>query len=544
MAIIYVMQDLSRSTTINIDLLDNLEEAQEDLSNNLYNAFNEKTNGLTISIPVTDRVISAFYEQLGVVNGLAGSQTAVRHLQRVLDSIDPLIDIDFREIPFYYDDPDLLEPGPNITLVMHRPGSDTISRDGDVAGLGIVDKRPESHAGLAIYHRTNSVHKTKWLMTHELGHVLGLSHLKWGDGNQYGDTGSSTGAIYWTHSDMDSVMLKGWDGYLNVLVPGNGFTVNDKAALQKIWGQEENFESVVEQRVDPNGLQLFLETDATEPSYFIRDEVQRDPWAEFQPAIDPLYRGSEETYKFAYPRLRQSDGTFRRITPNYGDHPVLDAVETNVPGRSSNNNYNFILQKNSATGAIRSVEMDEDWYEINSGKGQFYQDGTEGWYELEELFKNDINKDGIIGTSLLDQIGGIADLVINGDGKYFASGVVGWFPILDRKGKPFEGSKTREIVAINVSGTDPKDPDFKKTKSTNEAIIKLKSRKRNVYFLQELDSDWQMVGRPMYLGKPGMKTFNAVETRFGQDFNNDYLIGDTSIQKYENDDHADLFQKS
>ena len=246
--------------------------------------------------------------------------------------------------------------------------------------------------------------------------------------------------------------------------------------------------------------------------------------------------GSVELVKDQYRYLYAdpaSNGTPVNISRKNGKW--LKASKRKTPkwsliGAETVDSQNYLLWEQTASQSIRSWTCDSDWKQIKAS--QLFKPGTDGFLQLEDLFKQDVDEDGHIGPikptfSTIESLGNTAliqDEAQKAYAEYRHEG--GKIPIMSAAGQQLNiGSDASELELVGAERVD----GFNKVVWLNHQLDGIKSGIFNQRW--ELQSEGQIVF-------DDDAEFHELEVEFQQDFNLDAHIGERPKQYTLIEDHG------
>ncbi len=191
-------------------------------------------------------------------------------------------------------------------------------------------------------------------------------------------------------------------------------------------------------------------------------------------------------------------------------------------GAETANSENLLLWKQSATGAIRTWTCNSEWKQLKGGK--LFKPGTEGFVQLEEIFKQDVDENGHIGPikptyTTIESIGNTA-LIQDDDKKAYVENVYkeGKIPIVSADGLQLNiGSDASNMEMIGAERVD----------GLNKVVwldLELNGIKSGT-----LNERWELQSESGLLFDDESE-FHQLEVEFQQDFNLDTYIGEKPKQ--------------
>jgi hypothetical protein len=212
-------------------------------------------------------------------------------------------------------------------------------------------------------------------------------------------------------------------------------------------------------------------------------------------------------------RLSVQIGSAAPVKILYGGTQVFQGMFSGweTLGAESVGGVNYLTWKNVAGNYLHQWTLDENWNYVSS-QGQWGMNSFEGM-EQESKFGQDFNRDGVTGQvyELVESAGGVK-MVKDGNQRFYAQ-IASAAPVKILYGgtQVFQGmfSGWETLGAESVGGVNH---------------LMWKNVAGNYLHQWTLDGNWNLVSSQ---GAWGMQSLEglAQESRFGQDFNGDGVIG-------------------
>lgn len=189
-----------------------------------------------------------------------------------------------------------------------------------------------------------------------------------------------------------------------------------------------------------------------------------------------------------------------------------------VVGAESVQNQRYLLWENQVDGSIRSWSCDSNWKQFKASA--LFKPGSPGFYELESLFQQDVDNDGLIGAAkpILTKIESYGNTSLSQDQSKlaFVKSVDNdaEIPVYSANGQQLNvGSDASEIQLIGAEKID----------NVNHMVWRnnqLGGIKTGVF-----DQRWNLLSENDLVFSDESE-YSRLEVKFGQDFNLDEIIGE------------------
>ena len=361
------------------------------------------------------------------------------------------------------------------------------------AGIGFLDRN--TNQGWALWKEQNKSRDvpeygdaaTRTLIGHEIGHVLGLSHYK-------------------EHRPAEL------DGHIVSLMDYDsagkhvGFTALDKAALQEMYGFENDYRVISKHEGE---LGMYADESG---NIFLNTDIEYDS----RGRAEAMYRGAEDTMKFEYIRdfnsnRMSANRTIRNTSGSTEELKFVTALTTNDPILGEQNHV-FYRGSNS----LEVWGMDSDWY-ANSYRRPGIHSGRV--LSLENEFGLDLNADGLTGARLIEA-NGFDGLYQANNGFYYTKlntldGSTNYHSIGNTRGHQVREGRSWELIGVDYMNS-------RRGLGTDGNVAVWKHKRSGRLSAWNLNDDYNKVGKGYTLR--GLR-LGWTESSFRQDLDDNGRIG-------------------